>query len=79
MKIYNLRKTKGGEEMKYNIAKTVIYYARISRGLSQDDLAKELNTTAATISRYESGIHRPRGKTAIKISKILNIPLEKII
>lgn len=79
MRIYNLRKTKVGEEMKRNIAKTVIYYARVSKGLSQDDLAKELDTTVATISRYESGIHKPRGKTAIKISKILNIPLEKII
>lgn len=66
-------------EKEFKLTKNVIYYARIKKNISQQELAEMLGTTAATISRYENGIHKPQGKTAIKLSKILEIPLEEII
>lgn len=47
--------------------------------LTQKQLAKMLGVQPSAISNYETGIRKPRGKTAIRLSKILQIPLEKII
>lgn len=65
--------------MRNNVTKNAIYYARVEKQISQKELAEMLGTTVATVSRYENGIHKPQGKTAIKLSQILGIPLEEII
>lgn len=48
-------------------------------GLTQKQLADQLGVKPSTISNYEIGIRRPHGKIAVKLSEILDIPLEKII
>ncbi|QVK17761.1 helix-turn-helix transcriptional regulator [Mycoplasmatota bacterium] len=47
--------------------------------MTQGQLADLLGVKSNTVCQYENGNRKPRGQTAIKISKILNIPLEKII
>ena len=44
---------------------------RIKKGLTQEQLAKELNTTKAAISRYEKGQRQPRLEQIAEIATIL--------
>lgn len=57
----------------------MIREARLKKGLTQKDLAEVLQVTETAISRYETGKRKPRGEIAIKLSEILDIPIEKII
>lgn len=45
------------------------------RGLTQDQLAEQLNTTRQTISRYESGTRKTDQDVLFELSKILNKPI----
>ena len=40
--------------------------------VSQDKLAKELNTTQATVSRWTSGVYEPDLQTLLTICEILD-------
>lgn len=46
--------------------------ARLREGLTQEELAKAINTTKAAISRYESGKRNPSGGLLEKIAAVLN-------
>ena len=46
---------------------------RRQQELSQDDLAKQLETTGATISRIESGARAPSHKLALRIEQVTGI------
>ena len=46
---------------------------RQDRFISQNDLAKLSGVTAATISRIENGVERPRFVTIRKLAKALNV------
>ena len=46
--------------------------------LTQEELAKKLNTTKQVISRYESEQRSPSLSTAIEFSKKLDVPLETL-
>ena len=41
--------------------------------ISQDALAKALNTTQATVSRWTSGIYEPDLQTVLTICEILDV------
>lgn len=48
------------------------------RKLTQYDMAQKLNTTVATISRYENGERKPSADMLIEICSILNISVSQI-
>jgi putative transcriptional regulator len=51
---------------------------RSAKGLSQRELAKEINVGASTIGMYESGKRNPTLQRALEISKYFGIPVEQI-
>lgn len=52
---------------------------RNSKGLSQEELAKALGTSKATISRYENGTREPRMEQLENIAIALNTPISKFV
>ena len=52
---------------------------RVSRGLTQLELAKKCGIDNSTLSLYETGRRRPRLDNAVKLSKVLQCPVEDII
>lgn len=53
-----------------NIGKT-IKEARVQKAITQDELAKRIGVTAATISLYESGDRKPELEKLKTIAKVL--------
>lgn len=51
--------------------------ARESKGLTQAQIAKLIDTTVQTISNYETGFRQPKPDIAKKIGKILEIDWTK--
>jgi transcriptional regulator with XRE-family HTH domain len=47
--------------------------------LTQEQLGRMIGVKANTVSQYETGIRKPKGKVAKKLSTTLGIPLEEII
>lgn len=45
------------------------------RGLSQDDLADRMKTTANTISRWETGTYKPSADDLHKLSRIFGVSI----
>lgn len=52
---------------------------RKEKGISQEVLAKELNVVRQTISKWEKGLSIPDGDMLIKISQILDTPVEVLL
>lgn len=52
---------------------------RLSRNLTQEQVAEKLNVTRQTVSSYESGRTRPDIDTLVRYSEIFSIDLESII
>ena len=50
--------------------------AREEMGLTQEDLARQLNITGASLSRWEAGKHSIHGSDLIKLSHLLGKPPE---
>lgn len=61
-------------EPKYQIARQVIE-ARIKRNLTQQDLAREMGTGQAVISRLESMQGRPTLSFLERLSQALRVPI----
>lgn len=55
---------------------SIIHTERIRKGLSCRELAELSDTSAATVSRLETGKHKGSTKAALKILKALDIKLE---
>ena len=53
--------------------------ARQARGLSQDDLARIINTTKSAISRYESGKREPKYDTIKRIANALSVSVSYLL
>lgn len=53
--------------------------ARLRRGLEQVDLARALETTAPTISRYERGMHEPRPSDLVRLARVLAVPASYLL
>ena len=52
---------------------------RMSKGLSQEQLAEETNLSTRTIQRIENGETEPRGDSLKKITEVLNITPDEIL
>ena len=53
--------------------------ARDKAGLSQTEVAKEMNVSCASVCRWESGIAFPSTKRLGRLAKVLNTTVEKLI
>lgn len=51
---------------------------REAKGMSQKDLANELNVSIGLIGLYETGRRKPSFDRAIQIAKFFDLPVEKI-
>jgi putative transcriptional regulator len=51
---------------------------RLKKGITQEDLAKELGVTRQTIIAMEKGNYAPSVLLALKISKYFNINVERL-
>lgn len=52
---------------------------RINNAMTQEDLAKKLNTTKQVICNYENGKHTPKVHIAAQIASALNVPLWEML
>lgn len=52
---------------------------RISKGMTQTDIAEMLNVRQATVSLWESGISMPRADMLIKLAKLLNCTIDDLL
>lgn len=56
-----------------------IYDLRTKAKLSQEDLAKHLNVSNKAISKWENGKSKPSLEVLIKLSKLFNISIERLL
>lgn len=66
-----------GDEIKENISKNIIKY-REKAGLSQKELAKQLDITPSRISNWEQGANCPTMDILFKVCKALNVSINDI-
>ncbi|MBO8160623.1 MAG: helix-turn-helix transcriptional regulator [Thermosipho sp. (in: Bacteria)] len=57
---------------------TKIKEIRIQKGLTQETLARQAGITLRHYQRIENNQHTPNVKLALKIAKILNVPVENL-
>jgi len=72
------------QEGKYKVAKSSLIQARLraarkARGLSQEELAKFVNTTKGTISNYENGYSTPSNEMLLKLADVLNTTTDYLL
>lgn len=51
---------------------------RVSRGLTQDDLARELNLVKSSISMYENGKRKPSFEVLEAIADYFNVNMDTL-
>ena len=56
-----------------------LFDARKKKGLSQEEVAKELNTKGPVIGRYERDEMKPSIETAAKLAQILEVSLDYLV
>lgn len=56
----------------------ILIQTRMAMGLSQKRMSELVGVSQPSYWAYESGASTPRPENAVKISKILGIPLEQI-
>ena len=66
-------KRRGGGIMKID---QKLYLLRKKNGLSQMEVANELNTSRQAISKWETGVAIPSSNNLISLSKLYSIPLD---
>jgi transcriptional regulator with XRE-family HTH domain len=52
---------------------------REAKGMTAAELAKAVNTTPVSISRYETGKRKPSIFKAAEIAKVLNVTVDELI
>jgi len=58
--------------------KNIIYELRKAKGMTQEDLAENINVTRQTIISIEKGIYTPSLLLALKIAEYFNLKVENI-
>ena len=53
--------------------------ARVSRGLSSQQLADLVGVTRTTVSRWENGVSVPNSSKLVELSTVLKCPLKRLI
>ncbi|WP_312692490.1 helix-turn-helix transcriptional regulator [Caproiciproducens sp.] len=61
-----------------NKLRTYLPVYRTERNMKQEELAALVNVRRETISRLEKGLYNPYLKLAMDISKVFNMPVEKL-
>ena len=69
-------KRRGGGIMKID---QKLYLLRKKNGLSQMEVANELNTSRQAISKWETGVAIPSSNNLISLSKLYSIPLDALV
>ena len=54
-------------------------YLRKTRGLSQEDLAVQLNVVRQTVSKWEKGWSVPDAELLLRIAGVLNVPVSELL
>ena len=62
-----------------SIFSTRLYEARISSGLTQDEIASLIPTTQSSYSRIENGIQEPNLMQLKRIGEILNVSIDYLL
>jgi len=57
----------------------IIKQTRLEKGISQKKLAELVGVSRETIAAYENGRCLPSIRVAIKLSEILDIPIEELL
>ncbi|CAN5274606.1 hypothetical protein BH10PSE19_BH10PSE19_09700 [soil metagenome] len=52
---------------------------RKERGITQKDMAKQLDVTQSMVSDYENGVFRIHGDLIIRLAKVLNISADELL
>ena len=53
--------------------------ARVNKGLTQEDVSKEMHVSKNTIVNWEKGTSEPTVTQARRLANFLDIPLDRII
>ncbi len=64
--------------MLVNIEPISLAAARVNAGLTQDDVAKEMNVSKNTVVSWEKYKSEPSITQGIKLSELYNMPLDAI-
>ena len=76
--LYNLD-GKSNKKLKQGKMKmTQLRKFRTEKGLTQCDMARLSGVNHSAVSLYENGIDKPAYTTALKFSKVLGMPVEKL-
>lgn len=59
------------------LANNIKMYRNI-KGITQEEMAKEIGISRSALSRIETGSYSPSAKTMGKISNYLNVPIGEI-
>ena len=65
-------------EPEYKLASTLIQL-RLSKGLTQEELARKLHTKQASIARLESGASLPSFSTVKRVAEALDAELDIVV
>lgn len=70
-----------GEEIYKSLAKTIrdLRTSYRGKGISQTELAREINANPNTVSRWESGIYKPSIAELIALSRFFGVPLSGLL
>ena len=78
MRDAEFRKEYQALEPQYKLASTIIKL-RLSKGWSQEELARRMGTKQSAIARLESGTSLPSLSTAKRVAEALNAELDVVI
>lgn len=59
-----------------HLGKDTMKSIRLERGWTQQDVADKLGITKASYANIEKGVRNPSLKTALKISKLFQLPID---
>lgn len=71
-----LTMVKGGDNVQLN---NNIRWRREAKGLTQSELGRQCDVTAAAINRFESGLKVPSLVTAVALAKALGCSLDELV
>ena len=61
-----------------DFGKNLQYLRRLSKNLTQEDLAEKLNVSRQTVSKWETGEALPEMDKALELCKIFNCSLDNL-
>lgn len=51
---------------------------RTKKNMSQEQVARVLNVSRATIAKWEDGVTEPKYSKAVDLAKLFGVPLDKL-